>query len=69
MITPIINIKIYLPSVLRTIKLLLMTLYCYGMVVNNSLSVKVICALLYILLCHVDIVVNWNVNDDEWKDV
>ena len=69
MITPIINIKIYLPSVLRTIKLLLMALYCYGIVVNNSLSVKVICALLYILLCHVDIVVNWSVKDDERKDV
>ena len=69
MITPIINIKIYLPSVLRTIKLLLMALYCYGMVLNNSSSVKLICALLYVLLCHIDIGVNWSVKDDERKDV
>lgn len=66
---PIINIKFYLPSVFRTIKLIVMALYCYAMVLNNSLSVKITSALIYILLCHIDIVVNWSVNEDDWKDV
>lgn len=69
MIIPIINIKFYLPSVFRTIKLIIMALCCYAMVLDNLLSVKVMCALIYILLCHTDIIVNWSVNEDDWKDV
>ena len=68
-IIPIVNIKFYLPSVFRTIKLILMALCCDAMVVDNMLSVKVICALVYVLLCHIDIIVNWGVNEDDWKDV
>ena len=66
---PIINIKFYLPSVFRTIKLIIMALCCYPMVLDDQLSVKAVCALIYVLLCHVDIVVNWSVKDDEQKDV
>lgn len=69
MIIPIINIKFYLPSVFRTIKLIIMALCCYPMVLDNPLLVKVICTLVYILLCHTDIFVNWSVNEDDWKDV
>lgn len=69
MIMPIVNIKFYLPSVFRTIKLIVMALCCFPMVLDDLLSVKVICALIYVLLCHIDIVVNWSVNKDDWKDV
>lgn len=66
---PIINIKLYLPSIFRTIKLIVMALCCFPMVLDDLLSVKVICALVYVLLCHIDIIVNWGVNEDDWKDV
>ena len=69
MIIPIINIKFYLPSVFRTIKLIIMVLCCDAMVLDNLLSVKAACVLIYVILCHIDIVVNWSVNKDDWKDV
>ena len=64
MIIPIVNIKFYLPSVFRTIKLIIMALCCYAMVLDNLLSVKIMCALIYVLLCYTDIIINWSVKDD-----
>mgnify|MGYP006879560910 FL=1 len=46
-----------------------MALCCDAMIVDNLLSVKVICALVYALLCHIDIIVSWGVNEDDGKDV
>ena len=46
-----------------------MALCCYAMALDNLLSVKAMCALVYVLLCHTDIIVSWGVNKDDWKDV
>lgn len=54
-IIPIINVKLSLPTIFSTIKLIIMALCCFGLVLDNLTVVKIMLALIYIVLVHLDI--------------
>ena len=54
-IIPIINVKLSLPTIFSTIKLIIMASCCFGSVLDNLIAVKVVLALIYIVLVHLDI--------------